>query len=171
MNLLQTYLHEMNEIRSSGSAVEETSYYPAISNLLNGIGKTLKPRVRCVINIKNRGAGIPDGGFFSADQLQRRSAEELLEGTVPSRGVVEIKATNEDAWVVADGEQVSRYWGRYRQVFVTNYRDFVLVGQDVKAGLPSSRHIVSRHRKLLSGRRQAIQAKRRSASRKVLSNS
>ncbi|HEV3261863.1 MAG TPA: hypothetical protein VG013_33745 [Gemmataceae bacterium] len=34
------------------------------------------------------------------------------------------------AWVVADGEQVSRYWGKYRQVLVTNYRDFVLVGQD-----------------------------------------
>ena len=132
MNPLEAYLREMNEIRSSGSAVKETSYYPAISNLLNGIGKMLKPRVRCVINIKNRGAGIPDGGLFSSDQLQRRSAEELLDGSVPSRGVVEIKATNEDAWVVADGQQVSRYWGKYRQVFVTNYRDFVLVGQDAE---------------------------------------
>ena len=26
--------------------------------------------------------------------------------------------------------QVSRYWGRYRLVLVTNYRDFVLVGED-----------------------------------------
>jgi hypothetical protein len=64
MNLLEDYLRELHEIRSSGSAVKETSYYPALSNLLNGIGKTLKPRVRCVINIKNRGAGLPDGGFF-----------------------------------------------------------------------------------------------------------
>ena len=51
MNLLEDYLRELHEIRSSGSAVKETSYYPALSNLLNGIGKTLKPRVRCVINI------------------------------------------------------------------------------------------------------------------------
>ncbi|MGH9631297.1 MAG: type ISP restriction/modification enzyme, partial [Bryobacteraceae bacterium] len=106
--------------------------YPAISTLVNGIGKTLKPRVRCVINIKNRGAGIPDGGLFSSDQLQRRSAEELMEGTIPSRGVIEIKPTSEDAWVISDGQQVSRYWGKYRQVLVTNYRDFVIVGQDAE---------------------------------------
>ena len=132
MNLLQEYLHELHEIRSSGSAVKETSYYPAISNLLNGVGKALKPRVRCIINIKNRGAGIPDGGLFTTDQFQRRAEEELAEGTIPARGVIEIKATSEDAWVVADGPQVTRYWGKYRQVLVTNYRDFVLVGQDIE---------------------------------------
>ena len=130
MNLLEEYLREMYEIRASGSAVKETSYYPALSNLLNGIGKTLKPRVRCIINLKNRGAGLPDGGLFSADQIQRRSAEEIPQGTMPSRGVIEVKGTAEDAWVVAKGEQVTRYWGKYRQVLVTNYRDFVLIGQD-----------------------------------------
>jgi hypothetical protein len=109
MNLLEEYLHELHEIRSSGSAVKETSYYPALSNLLNGIGKTLKPRVRCVINIKNRGVGIPDGGLFSSDQLQRSAGAEIPEGTNPARGVVEVKGTEEDAWVVANGEQVTRY--------------------------------------------------------------
>ena len=43
-----------------------------------------------------------------------------------------MKSTKDDAWVTADGEQVSRYWGKYRQVLVTNYRDFVLVGQDAE---------------------------------------
>jgi hypothetical protein len=132
MDLLEEYLREMHEIRASGSAVKETSYYPALSNLLNGVGKGLKPRVHCVINIKNRGAGIPDGGLFSADQLQRRSSAEILPGTIPARGVLEVKGAHEDAWVVADGEQVTRYWGKYRQVLVTNYRDFVLVGQDAE---------------------------------------
>ena len=132
MNLLEEYLRELHEIRSSGSAVKETSYYPALSNLLNAIGRTLKPRVRCVINIKNRGVGIPDGGLFSSDQLQRSPGGKIPEGTTPSRGVIEVKGTGEDAWVVADGAQVSRYWGKYRQVLVTNYRDFVLVGQDVE---------------------------------------
>lgn len=132
MNLLEEYLHELHEIRSSGSAVKETSYYSALSNLLNGIGKTLKPRVRCVINIKNRGAGMPDGGLFSSDQFQRFAGAEIPEGTIPARGVIEVKGTGEDAWVVADGEQVTRYWGKYRQVLVTNYRDFVLIGQDAE---------------------------------------
>ncbi len=132
MNLLEEYLRELHDIRASGSAVKETSYYPALSNLFNGIGKGLKPRVRCVINLKNRGAGIPDGGLFSADQIQRRASGEIPQGTIPSRGVIEVKGTSEDAWVVAQGEQVTRYWGKYRQVLVTNYRDFVLIGQDAE---------------------------------------
>jgi hypothetical protein len=68
--------------------------------------------------------------LFSADQIQRRSAEEVPQGTIPSRGVIEVKGTGQDAWVVAEKEQVTRYWGKYRQVLVTNYRDFVLIGQD-----------------------------------------
>jgi len=46
-----------------------------------------------------------------------------------------VKPTSDDAWITADSEQVSRYWGKYRQVLVTNYRDFVFVGQDA-AGKP-----------------------------------
>lgn len=69
-------------------------------------------------------------GLFSSDQLQRSAGAEIPEGTNPARGVLEVKGTGEDAWVVANGEQVTRYWGKYRQVLVTNYRDFVLIGQD-----------------------------------------
>ena len=132
MTPTETYLREIRDIRSSGAAVKETSYYPAISNLLNEVGKRLKPRVRCIINLANRGAGIPDGGFFTPDQFQKPSEAEPLPGQLPARGVIEVKSTKDDAWVIADGEQVSRYWGKYRQVLVTNYRDFVLVGQDAE---------------------------------------
>ena len=48
----------------------------------------------------------------------------------PERGVIEIKGTGDDAWVTAQPQQVSKYWTQYRQVLVTNYRDFVLIGQD-----------------------------------------
>jgi len=130
VNPVENYLREMREIRSTGAAVKETSYYPPLANLLNEIGKTLKPRVRCVINLQNRGAGLPDGGLFTPDQFQRASEAEPLPGQFPSRGVIEAKGTKEDAWLTADGKQVSRYWGKYRQVLVTNYRDFVLVGED-----------------------------------------
>ena len=57
---------------------------------------------------------------------------EPLPGQLPARGVIEVKSTKDDAWITAAGEQVSRYWGKYRQVLVTNYRDFVLVGQDAE---------------------------------------
>jgi len=130
MTPLETYLRELRDIRSSGAAVKETSYYPALSNLFNEVGKRLKPRVRCIINLANRGAGLPDGGLFTAEQFQKPSEAEPLPGQPPARGVIEVKSTRDDAWITADGEQVSRYWGKYRQVLVTNYRDFVLVGQD-----------------------------------------
>src|SRR5438128_9689719 len=130
MNPVEVYLRDLREIRSSGAAVKETSYYAPLANLLNEVGKTLKPKVRCILTLQNRGAGLPDGGLFTSEQFQKASASEPLPGQLPARGVIEIKGTGEDAWVVSDGKQVSRYWGKYRQVLVSNYRDFVLVGQD-----------------------------------------
>jgi len=132
MHPLETYLTELRDIRASGQAVKETSYYGPLANLLNDIGKTLKTKVRCIITIKNRGAGLPAGGLFTPDQFQKASEAEPLPRRLPSRGVIEIKGTKDDAWPVAGGEQVSHYWGKYRQVLVTNYRDFVLVGQDAE---------------------------------------
>ena len=44
--------------------------------------------------------------------------------------MIEVKAPDDDAFLTAAGEQVSRYWHRYRLVLVTNTRAFVLVGED-----------------------------------------
>lgn len=130
MNALQSYLSDLYEIRSSGGAVKETSGYSALSQLLNEIGKTLKPRVRCIINLQNQGTGLPDGGLYTADQFQKRTKVDPLEGQLPARGCFEVKSPGEDVSVVAKGEQVLRYLNKYRQVLVTNYRDFILVGLD-----------------------------------------
>lgn len=112
MTPLETYLNELRKIRSSGEAVAETSYYGALETLLNEIGKNLKPKVRCVINIRNRGAGIPDGGLFTADQLKKSVMDVSSAGwggQIPSRGVMEVKSTPEDVWAVAKTEQVRKY--------------------------------------------------------------
>jgi type ISP restriction-modification system protein/N-6 DNA methylase len=130
MKLLDTYLNTLREIRASGEAVDETSYYVPLANFFNEVGKSLKPKVHCVLQLRNRGAGNPDGGLFTEDQLKQRKEGEKSLPQNPARGVIEIKSTADDAWVTADGEQVSRYWGKYRQILVTNYRDFVFVGQD-----------------------------------------
>jgi len=131
MSPVETYFQDLREIRSARAGVQETTYYAALANLLDAVGKTLKPRVRCILQLQNRGAGNPDGGLFTADQFPKGSAEPVGSG-LPSRGVIEVKSTSEDAWVVADGTQVTKYWGRYNQVLVTNYRDFVLVGRDAQ---------------------------------------
>jgi len=135
MNPLETYLTALRDIRSSGAAVDETSYYGALETLFNEVGKSLKPKVQCIPQLKNRGVGSPDIGFYTEDQYKNKPGQIPIEGQSPARGVVEVKPTSDDAWLTADGEQVSRYWSKYRQVLVTNYRDFVFVGQD-SAGKP-----------------------------------
>jgi hypothetical protein len=84
------------------------------------------------MGLQDLGAGFPDGGLFTEEQFDKKRTLKPLPGQVPSRGVVEVKPVKSDAWLTSDGEQVTRYWGRYRQVLVTNCRDFVLVGQDAE---------------------------------------
>lgn len=127
---LDQYLREVNGVRATRGGVNETSYYAALANLFNQVGAGLRPRVLCVMQLANLGAGHPDGGFFTSDQLQRGTQAKGLAAVTPARGVIEVKGTREDAFVTAGGTQVTRYWGTYRQVLVTNLRDFVLVGQD-----------------------------------------
>ena len=87
----------------------------------------------CVGELADQGAGHPDFGLYAAKQVQKGQPKQ---GQVPEGGVVEVKAADDDAWLTAAGDQVSRYWDRYRLVLVTNTRDFVLVGEDV-AGRPA----------------------------------
>jgi hypothetical protein len=129
---LETYLRGLRDIRSLGAAVEETAYYPTLATLLTEVGKKLKPKVRCVMGLQDLGAGFPDGGLFTEEQFDKKHTLKPLPGQAPSRGVIEVKPVKGDAWLTAEGEQVTRYWGKYRQVLVTNYRDFVLVGQDAE---------------------------------------
>ena len=79
MTSLETYLQEMRHARHA--AVKETSYYGALSNLFNEVGKTLKPKVRYVPTPKGLGAGIPDGGLYTAQQLKR--SDEVSPASVP----------------------------------------------------------------------------------------
>ncbi len=130
VRVLEAYFRDLLEIRSSGAGVQETSFYPALVNLLDNIGKPLKPRVRCILQLANRGAGHPDGGLFTEEQLKQADQQKPLLGQKPSRGAIEVKPAGDNAWVTAESQQVTDYWRVYRQVLVTNYRDFVLVGQD-----------------------------------------
>ena len=125
--ILEEYLSDLNKIRSTGAGVPETSYYPALSNLFNEVGKTLKPKVRCIINLGNRGAGIPDGGLFTADQFQRQADGEPKPGQLPARGAIEVKGTKPDAKAIVASQQVKEYLNRYGIVLVSNLREFLIV--------------------------------------------
>ena len=129
----EAYFADLARVRASGGATGERSSYGPLANLLNAVGATLRPKVFCVQELADQGAGHPDFGLYAAKQVQKGRPRE---GQTPERGVVEVKPAEDDAWLTAAGDQVSRYWGRYRLVLVTNARDFVLVSED-GAGRPT----------------------------------
>ncbi len=126
---VEHYLADLRRVRASGGATGERSTYGPLAGLLNAIGGTLRPKVFCVGELADQGAGHPDFGLYAARQVQRGRPRA---GQAPECGVVEVKSADDDAWLTADGAQVSRYWERYRLVLVTNTRDFVLLGEDAQ---------------------------------------
>ena len=124
---VETYFADLWRVRASGGATGERSSYGPLEKLLNAVGNTLKPKVFCVGELADQGAGHPDFGLYAAKQVQRGQPKQ---GQTPERGVVEVKVVDDDAFLTAAGAQVNRYWRRYRLVLVTNTRDFVLVGED-----------------------------------------
>ena len=126
LNAVETYFDSLRVLRASGGATGERSTYPALTNLMNAVGNSLRPKVFCVSELSDQGAGHPDVGLYAAHQVQKGAPRK---GQSPERGVVEVPA-HDDAWLTAQGTQVSQYWGKYRLVLVTNTRDFVLVGED-----------------------------------------
>lgn len=127
MNPLETYLQEIYEIHSTGANVKELSFYPALKDLLNAAGKELKPKVQSVMSMRNQGAGMPDGGLFTASQVRKKANEDSILEQVPERGVIEVKSPKDDAQDIAHSKQVIGYAQRYGLVLVTNLREFVLV--------------------------------------------
>lgn len=128
---VEDYFTGLRQVRASGGATGELSSYVPLGNLLNAVGKTLKPKTICISGLANQGAGHPDFGLYAAKQVQKGQPRE---GQIPECGVVEVKPAGDDAWQTTETDQVSRYWERYRLVLVTNTRDFILIGEDAEGG-------------------------------------
>lgn len=133
MTPLVAYLAEIRATLASGANTPETSFYPAVKGLLDAVGERLKPRVRCLMNLRNQGGGLPDGGLFTADQFGRdgeeRDGRELLQAT-PERGAIEVKPIKWQMATLATSDQVTSYGQRYRHVLITNLREFWLVAHE-----------------------------------------
>ena len=134
MQLIQQYLADVQQIHSSGLAVKETSYYPALEKLFNGVGKTLKPAVFCVINISGGKAGIPDGGFFTVEEKKLLEKDEapdaksnFLNSKNPQRGVLEVKGDAQDLEALKNSPQVAKYLQRYGLCLICNLCQFMLL--------------------------------------------
>ena len=95
---VEEYLAELRRIRASGGGTVELSYYPPLSNLLNAVGGSLRPKVYCVSQLAQQGAGHPDFGLYAARQV---SKGQPRQGQMPEGGVVEVKPAGDDAWLTA----------------------------------------------------------------------
>ena len=102
---VEAYFADLRRIRASGGATGERSSYGPLAHLLNTVGATLKPKVFCVGELAWQGAGHPDFGLCTAQQVQRGRPRE---GQLPERGVVEVKAPANRR--VAIGRDFNWYW-------------------------------------------------------------
>lgn len=125
---IEQYFRDLAANRATGATVPETTHYAALQKLLDAIGAELKPPVRCITGLSNQGAGMPDAGLFVASQFQRDGRSGVP--TNPERGAIEAKGVGADVRKTARSPQVEQYWQKYRQVLVTNFREFILVGCD-----------------------------------------
>ena len=63
---VEVYFADLGRIHASGGATGERSSYAPVANLLNAVVATLKPKVVCVGELADQGAGHPDFGGCSA---------------------------------------------------------------------------------------------------------
>src|SRR6266702_5934125 len=96
MSVLLTYLKRLHEIKESGIASLERSYYPALDTLFNTLGATLSPKVLAIHDISDQGSGHPDYAL-------------QVDGTHDLRAVIEAKPANIDVTVIMQSDQVRRY--------------------------------------------------------------
>lgn len=122
----ERYFARLRDERGLGAGTSERSYYPAIADLLNAVGQCLKPKVICLSDLANTGARHPDFGLYAANQVQKG---EPRKGQKPERGVIELKGVTDETWLTADTKQVSKYFGAYRLVIVSNLRDFLIIAE------------------------------------------
>ena len=129
---VEAYFTDLRLVRGSGGATNERSLYVPLANLLNAVGGALRPKVFCVQELADQGAGHPDFGLYTTQQVQKGKPKS---GQKPERGVVEVNPVDDDAWLTAASAQVNQYLQGYHSVLVTNARDFVLVGEDAAGQL------------------------------------
>lgn len=126
---LSNYIRALRENRALG--VAETSSYGALQALLDSVGSGLRPSpVRCILHPSGQGAGLPDGGLFTREQLQPLGREfdpTSALRLIPARGALEVKGTEANLQQLIASKQVAKYLNLYRKVICTNYREFAVV--------------------------------------------
>ena len=73
---VEAYFADLRRVRASGGATGERSSYVPLAGLLDAVGAALKPKVFCVQELADHGAGHPDFGLYTARQVQKGRPRE-----------------------------------------------------------------------------------------------
>ena len=68
---VEAYFTELGRLHASGGATGERSSYGPLHALLSAVGAALKPKVHCVLEPADQGAGHPDFALYAARQVQK----------------------------------------------------------------------------------------------------
>lgn len=119
------YFTDMAVLLNSGETTPELSFYSALTNILNEVGKTVSPSFVCIPQPQDIGDGHPDFVLREREQVQ---------GDAPMYGAMEVKSASEDITNPFEdgrrGKQMKKYLKRYGLLTVTNYREFRLFRAD-----------------------------------------
>ena len=66
---VETHFTDLGRVLALGGVTGERSSYGPLANLLNDVGASLKPKVFCVGELADQGAGHPDFGLYAAKQV------------------------------------------------------------------------------------------------------
>jgi hypothetical protein len=133
MKPIEQYLRSLYDTHNVDPAATKAGYYTPLATLLNEIGQTLKPKVRCLLNLKQINPNLPDGGLFTADQFPRTrgaGSSSFLPASPPGRGAVEVLEIGSNLQAITQHEQLEKQLNKYRYVLATNYWSFSLIGLD-----------------------------------------
>ena len=131
---LRTYLDEVSRLRRSKSAVAETSYYPALQQLLGDFGSHLTPKRTAITHpaLGSYGGGMPDNALYEKD-------------TGVLVAPVEAKPADWDLAAIIARRQVRGYARSYGggRVVVTNLRHVAIAELDAAGRLQFIRQPVA----------------------------
>ena len=82
---VESYFTELRLVRGFGGATHERPLYVPLANLLDAVGRMLRPKVFCVQELADQGVGHPAFGHHANRPRVGREAAGWVE---PERGLV-----------------------------------------------------------------------------------
>lgn len=137
--LIETYVSEVRQVRASGAATDERSFYPPLQALLSGVGASGSPAFQAITDPSGSGGDFPD---LLIIERQSRAVTIPVEAKGFEKSVAALVALDQ-------GERYARSFGG-GLTLLTNFHQIVL-GRLTGSGLVEERTFDICPRQVLEG--------------------